>query len=442
MELTSSIPSLQPSSVTNHSSNIQISSQSSSSPIVVKTSKQWVLPPRPKPGRKPITSISTNASHSQSNSNSNSSVASPIVNNSSTTNSTSINANPEKKKKSSYTKKSLNSTNTNNNHSNNHINSQILSQSSHKSNKSTINPLISLSPSPNASSPSPSLILSNLNQNIKLIDSENLSLKSHLLSLIHDYKQLKNIVLDNTSNYYYYSNPTSTSNTNQTTSTSTPSLTPLTIDNNNAHKRSFNEQQLIDNEFDNYITIPSKKMNTNDDAMDVDEDELLDEVDELDNSDIEDEDLEHNSNSNSPSTCKLSRTSSPYSDDSENNSLMSTLTRSTTVSSSTSYFNDNSKLSNRSKLIDLPSFNSTQSSSITNPYQFKFDELMNQTHSHQKASSSDLFNQDQYNMITDFLEEKLINNDVKYYVENNNDLSNHGGAGNGSGSSNGDNNAW
>lgn len=44
--------------------------------------------------------------------------------------------------------------------------------------------------------PSDSTLISNLHKNIKLIDSENTGLKSNLLSLIHDYKLLKDLVLN------------------------------------------------------------------------------------------------------------------------------------------------------------------------------------------------------------------------------------------------------
>ncbi|KAK6199375.1 uncharacterized protein RJT21DRAFT_46364 [Scheffersomyces amazonensis] len=389
---------IQPSIIPN--TNINTTS-SSCSPIVVKTSKQWVLPPRPKPGRKPVSNSHT----------SNSAATSTNTTNNSAPNSTSSNSHILDKKKKANVKKILPVIQPTGEGSS-ISSSSILSQSK----------LSTTVTSPCSVPTTPSHILANLNQNIKLIDSENISLKSHLLSLIHDYKQLRTLVLDNTSSYYNNSNVMKNSMPHNISNSAVTS----TIDSDkNVHKRSYNEQQLIDNEFDNYITIPSKKMNVMDNNHDDDDEELLEEVDELD-SDIEDVEDDPMTSSSSPansasSSTRLSRTTSPYSDDfSESNSLMSTLTRSTTVSSSTSYLNDVKGLRSNSKLVDFPSFNPNAPST----YHFKFDELMNSSSTSSAPSMSDLINQDQYNMITDFLEEKLINNDVRYYVENNSNLEN------------------
>lgn len=92
----------------------------------------------------------------------------------------------------------------------------------------------------------------------------------------------------------------------------------------------------------------------------------------------------------------LSRTSSPLDDD--NTSLMLSLTRSTTISSlSNSTFDTKN---NSVKFFDLPSFQTNK------PFNNIFDNLGNQF---------DVLKQDKYNLINDFLEEKLIDNDLNYY---------------------------
>ncbi|EGW35697.1 uncharacterized protein SPAPADRAFT_58900 [Spathaspora passalidarum NRRL Y-27907] len=216
-------------------------------------------------------------------------------------------------------------------------------------------------------------------KNIKTIDSENLSLKSTLLSLIHDYKQLKNLVL----------NPEVITSVHQ----------PL---DSNVHKRSYTEVKTNEvlttsttTEFDKFIDLD------NNDHVDLKKSKTNDYFEPID-SDIEidyEDDYEYNMmTSPTLSSTELSRTTSPYSDF-ENNSLMSSLTRSTTVSSVMSFDKPKFTLNN---FFELPKYEEEQDD---HEYNFKFDELMNNNSKN-----------DQYNMITDFLEEKLITNDIEYYT--------------------------
>lgn len=124
-------------------------------------------------------------------------------------------------------------------------------------------------------------------------------------------------------------------------------------------------------------------------------------IDEESEPDSEDEDDE----SESP---LLSRTTSPSTfSENEENSLMTTLTRSTTVSTNNSFFQDRkTKPSNSAvKFYDLPSFTPSD-------YSFTFETI---DHS---ANLMSIIQEDKYNMVTDFLEEKLIDNDLDYYVQN------------------------
>lgn len=206
-----------------------------------------------------------------------------------------------------------------------------------------------------------------LSDNIKAINNENCQLKLKLLGLIDDYKLLKQYVLNN--NDY------------------------------NHKKRSFNElEQSLDVDFD--LTDDTELKNLDESFKDIklntssktvltdflEEDELIDE--ELDDF-IDDLD--------SP---LLSRTSSPSED--ENNSLMTTLTRSTTVSTNNSFMDKMEIHSSQSRFFDLPKFVDNNNANHNN--QFK-----------NLSKNFDVLQQDQYNLINDFLEEKLIDNDVNYY---------------------------
>lgn len=322
-------------------------------PIIVKTSKEWILPPRPKPGRKPVGQPNNNNNNQQQTPQLQQQTQQPIK--------------PRKKYQRKTTAKS--------------------------SIPTSLTQLSDLCEDIND--------LTSVVKNIKIIESENLSLKSTLLSLIHDYSHLKNLVLN-------------------------PKIS-LPLD-SNVHKRSYNEVQTFDetssnisstNEFEKFIN------------MDIDEDEDIIKKTKFNkysiDSDLDEDDIMMDEDLRSPllsatSSAELSRTTSPYSDDcfSESNSLMSTLTRSTTVESASAHTIFEKPMFSFKKVnnfFDLPRYEEQEGG---DDYNFKFDELMNV-----KKSRND-----QYNMITDFLEEKLLNNDIRYYIDNNNEPTTTNGSNN------------
>lgn len=234
-----------------------------------------------------------------------------------------------------------------------------------------------------------------LNKNISIIEKENSQLKTHLLSLIHDYKHLKNLVLNK------------------------PQSLPHHLafeDTTTARKRSFTElvnvdpmNELICNMSDlSYSPITTGASNIEPSSPIEDTDSELDEVFNyinLDNyiydedGDEEDEDTE---------SLELSRTTSPslMSETDGENSLMTTLTRSTTVSTNNSMMNEKRIHKDEPfKFYSLPEFS-------TKDYEFSFDEI------NPNDKKMSIIQEDKYNMITDFLEEKLIDNDLNYYVQN------------------------
>ncbi|ODV78521.1 uncharacterized protein CANTADRAFT_22511 [Suhomyces tanzawaensis NRRL Y-17324] len=239
--------------------------------------------------------------------------------------------------------------------------------------------------------------MASLAKNIKLVDSENLALKSSLLSLIHDYKYLKDLVL----NKGY------------------GEVEDEDLD-KNVHKRSYGEVEVKE-QLDSEIATSALMNELINDMNDLSytkksqskrkfnhykDFEKLDTVEDSDG-DIDFEDDEDD-DALSPSSTALSRTTSPSSDF-ENNSLMSSLTRSTTVSSVNTITNQVPMLDkkgypfkNSSRLFELPRFEEHASSDT---YSFQFDDALNA-------------DQDQYHRINDFLEEKLLTNDLDYYVEN------------------------
>lgn len=231
-----------------------------------------------------------------------------------------------------------------------------------------------------------------LNKNISMIEKENSQLKTHLLSLIHDYKHLKNLVLNK------------------------PQSLPHHLafeDTTTARKRSFTElvnvdpmNELICNMSDlSYSPVTTGGSNIEPSSPIEDTDSELDEVFNyinLDNhiyDEDEDEDIE---------SLELSRTTSPsvMSETDGENSLMTTLTRSTTVSTNNSMMNEKKTYKDEQfKFYALPEFS-------TKEYEFSFDEI------NPNDKKMSIIQEDKYNMITDFLEEKLIDNDLNYYVQN------------------------
>ena len=250
-----------------------------------------------------------------------------------------------------------------------------------------------------------------LTSNIAIITSENQQLKTHLLSLIYDYKNLKHLVLDRS-----------------------PSSSPVPlhlVSSTERRKRSFTElnhsdpmNKLISDMNDLSHNTPSLSPAEPDtpiepvDNMEYSDTEIDQEVFSFINLDILDQrktfpideesepdsEVEDDENE-SPS---LSRTTSPSTfSENEENSLMTTLTRSTTVSTNNSFFQDRKVKPGNSavKFYDLPSFTPSD-------YNFTFENI------DQSANLMSIIQEDKYNMVTDFLEEKLIDNDLNYYVQN------------------------
>ncbi|KAI3403528.2 hypothetical protein KGF56_003685 [Candida oxycetoniae] len=531
----------------------------------VKTSKEWVLPPRPKPGRK----------LKESNNNTGSSNCSGAA----TTATTAI----TRPKKTKVKKKCCQN-----------------------------------EPLDNASNLSDTTTIPQLLKNISIIDSENNLLKSNMLCLIHEYKHLKKCVLDHTTtSSTANSNVTNASNTTTTPTaelspTANNSISSKTETNANlsdtsipytqVHKRSFNEilmtleeeekkeknemnkekknlneaREIVEfspyifgsdsissinssalsttmssplmqnNEFDEFIKIDeidedkgekdNEKEDDDEEEEDDDEEENPDHARDLmtlkkcktnnevenpgastkfytnsldfEDSDMEMEIFEDGSNhresvdrsegDNLSPTLELSRTTSPYMSDYDCNSLMSTLTRSTTVSSVGTvvekfghhHHNNHTNLQQQQQqqqqhnhhlttaaaastttttpppptttntlattganlcaggfpmqatisstsssisaspmihkhppplslkkmgaFFDLPKYKEVDKSIESSPYKFKFDDCMEEKEDKRDEMKR---HDDEYNMVTDILEEKLLNNHLHYYSD-------------------------
>ncbi|CAK9439901.1 uncharacterized protein LODBEIA_P40010 [Lodderomyces beijingensis] len=465
-------------------------------PQVIKTSKEWILPPRPKPGRK-LKDQSNQPAHADSLS------LSPPGSCSSSQ------AQKKKKKKkptapTSHSDCCTAASNCHRNSSNSLLSSDI----------STISSLL---------------------KNIAIIDGENMSLKSNLLCLIHEYKHLKNSVLNPITTTIATTSSTSSTASQTTTPVATTGLTTSTSSNSNSnttttinastaastlesgevqavHKRSFNEVQMMSSaaaavhkveldldesqideehelthllsplnkaisldssvisttvstpclqptiaEFDEFIKIDEmedegvmlKKCKTNDSTPLVTrrqfnyEGEVEEEEEEEEDSDLDINFEEEEEEEEEVGGKDLSRTTSPYSSDYDSHSLMSSLTRSTTVSSigttqDKPAFNLNANANVNANANPYPSCYSSSSASSTplaysahkhappftlkkmgtyfdlpkyeesngsSPYRFKFD----------ASFSEDKKHDDAYNYVADFLEEKLVMNHLSYY---------------------------
>lgn len=236
-----------------------------------------------------------------------------------------------------------------------------------------------------------------LHLSIRTIDRENYHLKTRLLSLIHDYKSLRALVL-------------------RTTSDDSPQ--PLLYDAaTTARKRLYTEMgdpmsELIVNMNELSHTSP-----TGDFAWDLEplatpvepstepvEPELFDFVNlDSDFEDLDDPGPELADMDDDLDSRSLSRSISPSASEMDENLLMASLTRSTTVSTNNSTWDRKPLLF---KFYDLPSYSEDN-------FRFSFEKA----DPHDKMMS--VIEEDHYNQVADFLEEKLMSNDVKYYVEKN-----------------------
>ncbi|CAH2353311.1 hypothetical protein CLIB1423_10S02124 [[Candida] railenensis] len=393
-----------------------MSQSQSTCPLTVKTSKAWVLPPRPKPGRKPTTSQASGAVCQKEKKSK---------------------CKKETKPKPTQSVGSVNSVNASQCISPNVISCVNATTSMGATGAKTNATASPAATSPQAGNTSVKVISSNsgmqatLNKSISSIESENSVLKDHLLSLIHDYKHLRNAVLSETNSESHH-------HLIQDDSVHT------------ARKRSFTELhttsdpmvELIDNMNDLSHNPPTLLLHNflendlrnlplveRDEEEDVGDDQDFLNFINLDNDDIEDDDHHEEEEEDSPF---LSRTTSPSETDGEQ-SLMTSLTRSTTVSTNNSSFLLTEPRSKSQNIIGASSFSMFKEQ----PYNFynlpNYNEMESEDSSHitgftfDKLSPNEKFHsilkQDQYNMVTDFLEEKLIDNDMNYYVQTQQDLS-------------------
>lgn len=221
-----------------------------------------------------------------------------------------------------------------------------------------------------------------MQKNIKTIERENFQLKTHLLLLIQDYKLLRNVVLNNTASSFrkrlYHELD--------------PMNELISIMGDLSHDT---QGHVTDSEFEDDVESPPKKHEKTEDVfsyINLDNEMLLKQIEE--EGELPDEEVDEDIDS-----MALSRLTSPSGmSEIDENSLMTSLTRSTTVSTNTSFIN-----SKPYKIHELPAFTSEMS-----PFTFA------NINPHDENMS--IIQEDKYNSVTDFLEEKLLDNDVSYYV--------------------------
>ncbi|KAA8907783.1 hypothetical protein DIURU_000470 [Diutina rugosa] len=242
----------------------------------------------------------------------------------------------------------------------------------------------------------PSKIIDSLKSNIALIDRENVALKSNLLALINDYRQLKQMVL--AGDFTDAMAPAFKDPVSEYTSPE------ASADNSgrSSLKRSFGEvsemSELINDI--NELSYGTPGTSSASSPAKAEEDAfsqyiMLESKSYLDESDDDSSDI-HNDMA-SPSS-RLSRTISPTSDF----DLTSSLTRTTTSTSIGVADTPKPRGFATRKFFELPKFEEETPAA----YAFKFDAMMASPHP-----------DDEYHMVNDFLEEKLHDNDLKYYVD-------------------------
>lgn len=226
---------------------------------------------------------------------------------------------------------------------------------------------------------------------ILAIELENYHLKTKLLLLIHDYKNLKTQVIHQapTADLFDLSSTTRKRMFGELNELA-DQMSDLIADLNDLSHASPDPTSLvspveheimpafIENEFFDFVNLEEKNFDKYEgDGEDAD--------------DLDDE---------SYSAC-LSRMTSPSSE-SDEHLLMTTLTRSTTVSTTTS--SSDKKSSDTLKFYDLPAYSEED-------YGFQFENIIS------TGKRMSTIEEDNYNQVTDFLEEKLLCNDAKFYVD-------------------------
>lgn len=223
---------------------------------------------------------------------------------------------------------------------------------------------------------------------MRTIELENYHLKTKLLLLIHDYKTLKSQVVQQAPVAELYDSAT-TARKRMFGEMGDP-MSDLITDLNGLSHASPSPAVLV------------SPIETEASSNTV-ESELFNFVNLDENNVVEyEEDVDEELDDDSDSVC-LSRMTSPSSE-SDEHLLMTTLTRSTTVSTTNS--NTDKKLGDSFKLYDLPAFSEDD-------YGFLFENM------NSIGKKMSIIEEDHYNQVTDFLEEKLLSNDVKYYIEKN-----------------------
>lgn len=220
-----------------------------------------------------------------------------------------------------------------------------------------------------------------LEASIAAVDRENYHLKTKLLLLIHDYKSLKTLV---------------------TAPASSRALAPNLYDHTTARKRVFHE--LAADPMSELISDMSELTHTSPAVTDTPEEEVFNYVN-LEATDLDDSGDDLLADDDDLDLACLLRLSSPSTSETDEGALlMTTLTRSTTVSTTNSTSVLERKPPVPVRLYDLPSFSEDN-------YAFMFENI----NPHGKVMS--VIEEDHYNQVADFLEEKLLSNDVQYYVD-------------------------
>lgn len=202
-----------------------------------------------------------------------------------------------------------------------------------------------------------------LNRNINIVEKENYQLKVRLLSLIHDYKSLRALVTSASSPPVLYDTATTA---RKRLFNELDSMSELISNMNGLSHEHAKEQEVF-----NFVNLHDEEFG-----------EIADEEIDFDDSSL------------------LSRLISPGLLETDDNLLMTSLTRSTTVST------NNSSLDKKQmfKFFDLPAYSEDD-------YTFLFEQI------DPPDKMMSVIEEDHYNQVADFLEEKLMSNDVQYYVE-------------------------
>lgn len=271
-------------------------------------------------------------------------------------------------------------------------------------------------------SPGPDFLSDDIYASIRSVDRENYNLKTTLLSLIHDYKSLRALVLTAGASGSslpapgMFESPT-TARKRLFTEIGDP-MSELISDMNELSYKSpsadLAKSPASYNSPDIHSDLPeytdSESHPVPETARDIDT-TLFDfvnldsapgsvanvtEVDEVD--EIRDEEVDDELDSAS-----LSLSLSASVSEADENMLMTSLTRSTTVSTNNLFLE---KRPSAVKFYDLPLYSEDE-------YAFLFEKI----DPHSKMMS--IIQEDHYNQVADFLEEKLMRNDIEYYVDRN-----------------------